>query len=449
MNITKEQIDNLNAVVRIKLSPEDYASKVEKTLRDHSKKVSMPGFRPGKVPFGMVKKMYGKTVMAEEINKILSESLYSYLQENKIEILGNPLPRTDEHIDWDNQKEFEFSYDLGLLPEFSVNLDKMKKFDFQTVKVDEDLINKQIEDIRKRYGKMGSPEISNQNDVLFAELVELDENGNVKENGIAKSSTIVLDRMKDEQTKTKLTGLKLEDTISVDPKKLSENSTDLAAMLGVDKTIAEQLNTNFQLTVKNISRIEPSEINQEMFDKVYGQGTVTTEEEFRTKVAQDISAMFQGDVDNKLFNEISSALIDNTAISLPDEFLKRWMQTVSEKPVTIEQIEAEYDKYAKGLKWQLIENKLIKEYKIEVSHEEVLAFTKEIIKDQFARYGRMNMSDEELSETAKRIMENKEEIKRIYERIYDKKMLDLFKETIPLNEKPVSIDEFYESANKA
>ncbi|MDQ3192336.1 MAG: trigger factor [Bacteroidota bacterium] len=449
MNITKEQVDNLNAIVRIKLTPEDYQSKVEKTLREHSKKVTMPGFRPGKVPFGMVKKMYGKSVLAEEINKILSESLYSYLQENKIEILGNPLPRTDDNIDWDNQKEFEFSYDLGLLPEFTLNLDKKAKYDFQTIKVDDDLVNKQMEDIRKRYGKMESPEVSSSSDILFGELVELDENENIKEEGIVKSSTIVLDRVKDESTKSKLTGLKVEDIVVVDPKNLTENSTDLGAMLGVDKAVAEQLNTNFQITIKNISRIEPAEVNQELFDKVYGEGKVTSEIEFRSKVTEEISHMFQGDVDNKLFNEITSDLIEKTKISLPDEFLKRWMQTVSEKPVTLEQIEADYDNYVKSLKWQLMENKLITENKIEVTPEEVLTYTKEVIKDQFARYGRTGMSDEELTMTAKRVMENKEEIKRIYERIYDKKILDLFKQTMTLNEKPVSLDEFYGAANKA
>jgi trigger factor len=445
MNITKEQIDDLNAVVRVKLTPEDYEPQVEKTLREHSKKVSMPGFRPGKVPFGMVKKMYGKSVLVDEINKILSDSLFKYLNENKLEILGNPLPRTEGDIDWDNQKEFEFSYDLGLAPQFEVKIDKSVAFDYHTINVDDTLIDKQIEDTRKRYGKMSTPDAAAEGDILYGEFAEL-ENGEPKEGGISKTSTLVIERIKDEETKNKLTGLKIEDTVEVNSKNLSDNATDLAAMLGIDKSAAEGLDANFRFTLKNISRIEPAEMNQELFDKVYGEGNVTSEEEFRNKVAEDIKNMFLGDVDNRLYNEISTYLIENTNISLPDDFLKRWMQSASEKPVTMEQIEADYPNYTKALKWQLIENRIISNNNIEVSDEEAMGLTKSLIRNQFAQYGQTNVSDEDLTATANRIMKNKDEAKRIYDRLYDKKIIDLFKEAFALNEKPVSIDEFYSSA---
>jgi trigger factor len=448
MDITKQQIDDLNAVVKVRVKPEDYESKVEKTLREHARKVSMPGFRPGKVPFGMVKKMYGKSVMVEEINKLLSDSLFNYLNEEKLEILGNPIPSSGDSIDWDNDKEFEFSYEIGLAPKFDIKLNKDIKFDFHIVQPDEDLLNKQIDDTRRRYGKMSTPEVAEASDILYGEFAELNEEGEVKEGGIFKSSTIVIERLKDEDTKSLLTGMKLNDTVDLNSKGLSDNPTDLAAMLGIDKEQAESLDVRIRFTLKSISRIEPAELNQEFFDKVYGEGNVTTEEEFRKRVEEDIKNMFKGDIDNRLYNDISTYLIDNANITLPDEFLKRWMQTASERPVTIEQIDADYPNYTRALKWQLIENKLIKENDVKVTEEEVVDYTKSMIREQFGRYGQMNIGEEDLNSYAQRMLKNKEEVKKVYDRLYDQKLIELFKNTFTLNEKRVSIDEFYGTSKK-
>jgi trigger factor len=443
MDITKEQVDNLNAIVRIKLTPEDYEPKVEKALKDYSRKVQMPGFRPGKVPFSMVKKMYGKSIMADEINKMLSDSLYHFLEENKIEILGNPLPRKDADIDWDNQREFEFSYDLGLVPQFDLKLDSKKTFERSQIKVEDKDIQQQIDDISKRYGKLISPDSVGENDIVYVDFAELDEAANEKENGIKHSSTMILTRIKSDAVKEKLTGSKVGDQFTANAKDLSENPTDLASMLNIDKEAAENITSDFSVAIKNISRIEPHALDQELFDKVFGEGKVTSEEEFKNKVVQEIQAMYQNDIDSRLFNDISKYLIEVANISLPDEFLKRWMQTVAEKPVTLEEIESDYEKYTQAMKWQLIENKLIKDNNVQVSNEEATEFTKNLIRDQYARYGQINVDDEELGQQAKRIMSNKEELKRIFDRLYDKKLMDLFKDTYKFKEKEVTPEEFF------
>ena len=450
MNITKDQIDELNAVVKIRLTPEDYQVQVEKSLKDYGKKVNLPGFRPGKVPFGMVKKMYGKSVLLEEINKLLSDSLYKYLSENKIEILGNPLPKEkeDDKIDWDHPENFEFSYDLGLAPRFEIDLSPKQSFDYLTIKVDEELVQKHIDDISKRYGKMTSPEVSEATDILFGEFIELDTQGNPIEGGVVKASSIFIERVKDENAKKNLTGLKKDDKVVLDPRTLSENEADLAAMLGITKEQVPGISSNFRFTLSSVTRMEPAELDQDLFDKIYGEGNVVSEADFRSKMEGDIKAMFQGDIDNRLFNHIADALVQNLKISLPDEFLKRWMVAVSEKPVTLEQVSLEYDNYSKGLRWQLIENKIIKEHHIEVPSEELMDYIKELIKSQYARYGRTDVGDEELTTTAKKVLENKEEVRKIYEKIYDKKILELFKKSFSLVYKEVSLDEFISLSKK-
>jgi trigger factor len=442
MDIVKEQIDELNAVVKIKLTPDDYEPKVEKTLKEHSRKVSMPGFRPGKVPFGMVRKMYGKSVLVDEINKILSDALYKYISENKLEILGNPLPKSEDAdaIDWENQKEFEFAYDLGFAPEFELKIDKKKEFDFYSVAVAEEDIDKQMEDLRKRYGKMSNSEEVGDSDIIYAELTELDENGSIMEGGIKKTVSIAMETITEEETKTKLTGLKKEESINIDPHKISDYILNI---LSSDGEGNKEVGNNFNLTVQVITKIQPAELNQELFDKIFGEGSVASEEDFRNKIKEDIKSLYQNDVDIRFFNSVSEYLIDNLNISLPDGFLKKWLVAVSEKPVTAQEIENDYDKYSKSLKWQLIENKIIKDHNLKVENEEVMLFTKEIIKNQFARYGRVNISDEELEETAKRILGNKEEVRKIYEKLFEKKTIDLFKSEFKLNEKAVSLEEFY------
>lgn len=445
MNITKQNIDDLNAVLKVKVGPEDYQTRVDSALKEYQKKVNMPGFRPGKVPSGMIRKMYGKSILVDEINKLLSDSLYSYIRENNIEVLGQPLPKHEEaeRIDWDNQREFEFSYDLGLAPQFEVPVSQLGTFTMDVVKVDDELVNKYVNDVRRSYGKPGNPEVSEANDLLFGDFVELDSNGEILPGGIFKSSSIALDRLQNEELKKSLTGLKKDDKVIIESAKLSSNITDLAAMLGIDKAQAEAIQSNFQFTVKNIARIEQAEVNQELFDKVYGAGKVTSEEEFRNKIREELKNMFRGDADRKLKNKIVEAMLEKINVQLPDEFLKRWLVAVNEKPVTYEQVSAEYDQYSKALKWQLIENKLLRDNNITVSEDEAIEYTKTLLNGQYMRYGKMDATDEELTSGAREILKKEQEAKKIYDNLYDQKMMDFFRNNMKIETREVPYEEFF------
>lgn len=442
MNIVKENIDELNAVLKVKVMPEDYINKVEEAIKSHQKKASMPGFRPGKVPAGMIKKMYGKSILVDEINRLLSDSVHKYIVDNKIDMLGNPLPKMDSNIDWDNQKEFDFSYDLGIAPKFEINISAKDKFVNQLVKIDDTLIDKYVNDIRKNFGKPADAETSEEKDLLFGDFVELDANGEILAGGIFKSSSVAIDRIKNADLQKQLIGLKKEDKVVLSPAKLSESVTDIAAMLGIKKEEVENLKNNFQFTVKNIARIADAEVDQDLFDKVYGRGAVANVEEFRNKIKGELENMFAGDSERKLKNEIVEALMKKHGLRLPDEFLKRWLMTVNEKPLTMDQINAEYPMYADQLRWQLIENKIMQEHKINVTAEEAMDYVKSAVKAQYVRYGRVDAPEDELITTAKKVLEKEEEARKIYDTLYDKKVMDLFKTTFTIENKEVPYDEF-------
>jgi trigger factor len=447
MNITQENIDELNAVLKVKVVAEDYLPKVEGALKNYQKKAAIPGFRPGKVPTGVIKKMYGKSVMVDEINKLLSDSLYKYINDNKIEILGNPLPKADDKtvIDWDNQKEFEFMYEMGLAPKFEVELSPKDKFAYQTVKIDEDLVNKYVSDIAKRYGKVEQVDVAGEGDLLNGDFVELDANGEILPGGVFKTSSVFLDKVKDDAKKAFI-GLKAGDKTVVDAQSLTANAADLAAMLGIDKAAAESFTAKLQFTVKGISRLAASEINQELFDKIYGPGNVNSEEEFKEKIREELKNMFVNDSERKFYNDVVDHLMNKVNFNLPSDFLKRWIVAVNEKPVSPEQVEQEFDGYAKGLKWQLIENRIIKDNNITVTNEEVTDHTKQLILAQFGKMQQVPMSDEDLENTAKRVLGNEEEAKKIYEQVYGQKVMTLFKTKFTLENKEVAYDEFFNSA---
>ena len=447
MNITQENIDELNAVLKVKVVADDYLPKVESALKEHQKRASVPGFRPGKVPTGMIRKMYGKSILVDEINKLLNDSLYKYLNENKIEVLGNPLPKTDTQIDWDNQKDFEFLYEMGLAPKFTVEFSDKDKFSYKTVRIDEELVNKYITDVAKRYGKVEQVDVSASTDLLTGDFVELDEKGEILAGGVFKTGSLFLERVKDENIKKQLTGLKKDDKVVLDAKQIFENPADLATLLGIDAPSAEKFKSNVQLTVKSVSHLVPAEINQDFFNKIYGEGVVNSEEEFRAKVRQELAAIFVNDSERKFYNEVVEHLMNKINFDLPKDFLKRWIVAVNEKPVTLEQVEAEFDSYAKGLKWQLIENKIIKENNLQVTKEEVINHTKELILEQFGKFNPVPMEDEELDQTAQRVLSNEEEAKKLYEKLYGQKVLALFKSKFTIENQELSHDDFFKPAN--
>lgn len=447
MNITQENIDELNAVLRVKVVAEDYLPKVENAIKEHQKKASVPGFRPGKVPAGMIKKMYWKSILVDEVNKLLNDSLYTYLNENKIEVLGNPLPKVDStiRIDWDNQKEFEFLYEMGLAPKFELDITAKDKVTYRTVKIDDELVTKYVSDIAKRYGKVETADVSIEGDMLNGDFVEVTATGEIIPAGIFKTSSIFTDRVKDEATKKAFIGLKKDDKVVVDASKLADSAADVANLLGITKEVAETTNAKVQFTVKNISRLSGADVNQELFDKIYGEGKVSGEAEFKSKVKEELAAMFVNDSEQRFFNDVVEYLLNKVKFELPNDFLKRWIVAVNEKPVTPEQVDNEYEGYSKGLKWSLIENKIIKDNDIKVSNEEVIESTKALILDQFAKYSPMPMQEEELNQTVQRVLANQEEAKKIYEKIYGDKVRALFKTKFTVENTELAYDDFYKS----
>jgi trigger factor len=444
MDITKESIDDLNAVVKLKVTPADYTDKVETALKSYQKKVSMPGFRPGKVPASLVRKMYGKSVLAEELNRILSDSLYNYIKENNLEVLGNPLPKQEnDNVDIENQTEFEFGFDMALAPQFSLNLDSNTSFTEMQVAADEKIINDYVSDITRRYGQIIPADTVGEGDLIYGDFVELDANGEVVPGGIFKASSMFLDKPVKENHQL-LVGAKVEDKFDLTPMQISDNVNDRAQKLGITPEQAEAWTNKFRFTVKSISKLVPAELNQDLFDKVYGPGIVSTEAEFRAKIAEELEKMFARDTEERLKSEITNNLLAKANLSLPDTFLKRWLVAANEKPVTMEQVEAEYPMYARQLRWQLIENKLIKDNKIEVTADEAKEHVKGILKDNFRKYGRNpdEVSDAELNDTAQRVLGKEDEAKKIFESLYAQKLMTLYRSKFNITSKKVSYEEF-------
>lgn len=444
MNITKHDVDKLNAEITISVTPSDYESRVNEGIKKVQKQASMPGFRPGKVPAGLIKKQYGTQILVDEINKLLNDTIYKYIEENKIEILGNPLPKNQTSVDFEKQTDFEFVYQLGLAPAFNIELNSKSTFTYKTVKVDDELIEKYLKDIRRNYGKPVNPEVAGEKDVLFVDINELDENGAIKPGGIFKSTSVSAERIKNEAAKAKLAGVKKEDKIVLNINELYETTVDKSVSLGIDKEIAETANCDLQLTVKNISHLEDAELNQELFDKVYGPGKINSLEEFKNKVREELNVMFNVDSERFLRTEVEKKLVEKANLELPDSFLKRWLAVANEKPVTEEEIEKDYPNYAKAMQWRLIENKIIKDNNITVSAEEAQEEAKAFIKSEYARYGQVPTEDD-LEKISKDLLNREKDAQRIYENLYSKKVLGLIKEKCTLDTKEVSYDEFFKN----
>ncbi|RZL69626.1 MAG: trigger factor, partial [Pedobacter sp.] len=361
MNITQEKTGNLNAVVKIKIAPADYTGKVDKAIKEQAKKAQLPGFRKGMVPASHIKRMYGKSILVEEVNNLLNDTLSNYIAEQKLEILGQPLPKMDNErvFKWDNTDDFEFDYELGLAPAFDVNISSKDKFTQYIIKADQETLEERIKNIRRSYGKMSNPEASAEGDVLYAELVQLGADGSVFEGGITNTATLRLDQVSDKKILKSLVGLKKDDVVTVDIQKAFGDAAVIAKALNISEEDATELKSNFQLTVKNVNRLEESDLNQEFFDKLFGEGTVTDEAGFREKITEEVEGMFKQDAERQLSNDIYEQLLTKHSFELPDEFLRRWLKATNEK-LTDEELAEGYDDFAKNLKWTLIENKIIK-----------------------------------------------------------------------------------------
>ncbi|TDQ30600.1 trigger factor [Zeaxanthinibacter enoshimensis] len=434
MNITKEQIDELNAIVKVAITKEDYQDRVENILKDYRKQANIPGFRKGQVPMGLIKKQYGKAVLVDEVNKLLQDNLNKYLTEEKLDVLGNPLPKQQDNFNWDSE-EFAFEFELGLAPEFEVELKTKKPVTHYKIVADQKMIDEQVERIRKQYGKLISKEEVGKEDEVRGtfrnEEAEIDNN-----------ATLELKKISDKKAISALTGKKVGDTVTLSTKGLFKEDYLLAGALGLSNDKVENLDVKVDFTIEEINERQPAELNQELFDKLFGEGKVSSQKELEERIKEDSEKQFEQQADQKLLNDVTERLIETTEFDLPAEFLKKWIQTTGEKELSIEQAQEEYEKSEKGLRYQLIEGKILKDHNIELQFEELKDFTKGFIKDQMAQYGQMNPEEEELDRIAARVLSNQDEAKRLSEQLMSEKLLALYKEKANLKTKEVNYEDF-------
>ena len=444
MNITKTNIDDLNAVIKLQIVKEDYESQVNDVLKDYRKKANINGFRQGKVPMGVIKKMYGTPVLADEVNKLLSQELMKYIRENDLKILGEPLPNETEQkeINWEKDTDFEFAFDIALTPEYTLNLSKRDKMTFFKIAVDEKMIENGVEMHARRFGSNEPVEAVEEKELLKGNYAQVDAEGNLVEGGITSDDVAIsLEYMADEDAKKKFVGAKKDDAVVFNPAKAFANKTDLASMLNISKEEAETLDADFQFTITEINKFVNAELNQELFDKVFGEGTVSSEEEFKNRIKEDIEKQLVNDSDYKFLIDAKEKLVKKAKMELPEAFLKRWI-IATNKEMTEEQVEKDFANYVDEFKWQLIKNRLTEENELKVEQEEVMEFAKQQALMQFQQYGMMDVPEEYLTNYAQQMMQNQEEQRKIYERMMDNKIVEYLKGAIKIEEKEVSTEEF-------
>ncbi|MDT0605606.1 trigger factor [Croceitalea rosinachiae] len=434
MNITKEQIDDLNAVVKVAITKDDYQEKVDTILKDYRKQANIPGFRKGQVPMGLIKKQYGKAVLVDEVNKLLQDNLNKYLTEEKLDVLGNPLPKQQDGFNWESE-EFAFEFELGLAPSFDVQLKTKKATTQYKIVADKKMVDEQVERIQKQYGKIISKsEVAKGNEVNGTFTNEAEE--------IEHKTTVELDKIKNKKAIDSLLGKKAGDTISLKTKGLFKEDYLLSAALGIDREKAEKLNIEVDFIIEEINEREAALLNQELFDKLFGKDEVTSEKELKEKIKEDSEKQFEQQADQKLLNDVTEKLIADTKFDLPSEFLKKWIQVSGENPLSDDQAKEEYEKSEKGLRYQLIESKILNDNNLSVQFDELKEFAKGFIKSQMAQYGHLDPQEEELENIATRVMSNQDEVKRMSEQLMSQKLLTLFKEKANLKVKEISYENF-------
>ena len=446
MNVSLQNIDKVSALLTVKLEKADYQEQVDKSLKNLRHKVQMPGFRKGMVPASLVKKLYGKSVMAEEVNKILSDAVYKYIQENKVNILGEPLPNEDKQpeVDFDTMEEFEFLFDIALAPEFTVNVADVKKMDYYNIEVTDEMVDNQVKMYTQRNGKYEQVTEYADNDMLKGLLAELDAEGNTKEGGIQVEGAVMMPAyMKNDEQKARFATAKVNDVITFNPHAAWDgNAAELASLLKIDKEAAADMKSDFSFQVEEITRFVPGDLTQEIFDQVFGKDTVKTEDEFRAKVKESIAQQFAADSDYKFLIDMRKALMEKVGkLEFPDALLKRVMllnnQDKGEKFV-----DENYDKSIEELTWHLIKEQLVKANDIKVEQADIAAMAKTATRAQFAQYGMLNVPDDVLENYSKEMLKKKESVEGLVNRVVEAKLTAALKQQVKLDVKPVSVADF-------
>lgn len=434
MNITKEQIDDLNAVVKVAIAKDDYQDKVLSILKDYRKTANIPGFRKGHVPMGLVQKQYGMAVRVDEVNKLLQDALGKFLSEEKIDILGNPLPKNQDDFDW-NQEDYMFEFDLGMAPKFDINLQPKKAIPAYHITPDDKMVDNQITTIQKQYGKLVSKDQASTDD----EVTGVFKN---EEAEIESTTTFEIKRLKGKKNEKTFEGAKVGDVVTLKTKGLFEEAGDYQAHLKISEDKAKELNAEITFEITEVNNRELADLDQELFDKLFGKDVVKSATELKEKIKEDAERQFVQQSDQQLMNDVTEHLIAETKFDLPSEFLQRWIQSTGEKEMSSDDAKQEYERSEKGLRYQLIEGKIITDNKLQVTFDELKEYAKDMIKSQMMQYGQMNPEDKELEDIAARILGNQEEVKRLSEQLMNVKMLNFFKENVKLKTKKVTFDQF-------
>ena len=446
MNVSLQNIDKVSALLTVKLEKADYQEKVDKSLKSLRQKAQVPGFRPGMVPMSLVKKMYGKSVIAEEVNKALSEAVYKYIQDNNVSILGEPLPNEDKQpeIDFDTMEEFEFLFDIALAPEFKAEVDAKDKVDYYLIDVTEDMVNNQVKAYTQRNGKYEKVDVYEDKDMLKGLLAELDENGNTKEGGIQVEGAVMMPSyMKNDEQKAIFANAKVNDVLVFNPHTAWEgNAAELSSLLKIDKEEAAEMKANFSYQVEEVTRFVEGELTQEIFDQVCGKDVVKTEEEFRAKIKEVIANQFVADSDYKFLIDVRKMLMEKVGkLEFPDALLKRIMR-MNNQDKDEKFVDDNYDKSIEELTWHLIKEQLVKANNIKVEQEDVVNMAKEATRAQFAQYGMMSVPEDLLENYAKEMLKKKESVEGLVNRVVETKLASALKSQVKLNNKTISAEEF-------
>jgi len=437
MKIASNYIDKLNGKITIEIDKKDYAKQVNSVLHKYSQTANVPGFRKGHVPMGLIKKQYGRAVIMDEVNKLIDKQLRDYIKDNEIDMLGGPIPIPQDNINWDSDK-ITFEFEVGLTPKFDIKLKFKKPITNYIVKADEKMINEQISSIQKQYGKLTTKKNIEKDCDITGVFTHEDE--------INNKSTFNLNRVKNKKSLKKLLGLKVGDSIDIHVKDLFNDSHDLIQVLGISHDRAKDIDIEVNLNIDEISYKEPADLDQELFDKIYGKGIVKSVTELKKKISDDIEKQFVNQTDQKLMNDIIESLIENTKFKLPSEFLTKWIKINSEKKLSDDEAKEEYKKSEKGMKYQLIESKLVTDNNLQVNFDDLKSYTRDLIKAQMNQYGQSNPSDKELDDVVARVLQNKDEIKRLTEQLTSNRILTFFKENTNVKTKELSYEKFIKEA---
>ena len=446
MKITKEDIDELNAVIKLTVEKSDYEPDVDKTLKDYQKKAIIPGFRPGKVPFGLIRKKYRPSVLVEKINKIIPESLEKYINENNLEILADPITSENQpSIDFNEMEDFDFHFDIGLSPEVEIKLTKRDKFPYHQIIASDEIIDIEITNIINRYRQNINSDTVGENSILQGLFEQVDEAGNVVENGITSDeSKLSIAVVKDDDIKNQLLSKTIDDSAIFNIRKAFPNDIEISYLLKISKEEATKIDGNFKFTISEIYEYVASEINQDLFDRVFGEGVISSEAEMKSKIKENLEKHFAIESDYKFYIDAQKKLLSKLVIPLPDKFLKRWLiinDKVNEK-FTDDELEKELPKFFEDVKWQIVKGKIIKFNGLKIDDNDVFNYAKKMAKLQFMNYGIIHVPESNIDNFASDLMKKEENKNKYIEGAINEKITDWFKETVKLDIKEVSREEF-------